>query len=65
MRGKCKWFSKEKGYGFITVEGSDDVFVHYSAIKGSGFKELKEGEEVTFDKVEGERGSQAENVAKV
>jgi cold shock protein len=62
--GVVKWFNAEKGYGFISVEGGNDVFVHYSAIQGEGFKSLEEGQEVTFEIVEGERGPQAANVVK-
>lgn len=63
MRGKVKWFDTKKGYGFIEKEdGSGDVFVHYTAIKQEGFKNLEEGQEVEFDIVEGDRGPQAENV---
>lgn len=65
MLGKVKWFSKEKGYGFIEREDGDDVFVHYSAIQQEGFKTLAEGEEVEFEIVEGSRGPQAANVTKV
>ncbi len=60
--GTVKWFNSEKGYGFIEMEGGDDVFVHYSAIQGEGFKTLEEGQAVTFDIMEGERGPQAANV---
>ncbi|MGQ0422853.1 cold-shock protein CspD, partial [Bacillus sp. HC-Mk] len=60
--GKVKWFNSEKGFGFIEVEGGDDVFVHFSAIQGDGFKTLEEGQEVSFEIVEGNRGPQAANV---
>lgn len=63
--GKVKWFNAEKGFGFIEVEGSDDVFVHFSAIEGDGYKSLDDGQEVEFDIIEGDRGPQAENVNKV
>ncbi len=63
--GKVKWFNSEKGFGFIEVEGGDDVFVHFSAIQGDGFKTLEEGQEVSFEIVEGNRGPQAENVVKL
>lgn len=62
--GKVKWFNAEKGFGFIEVEGGDDVFVHFSAIQGEGFKTLEEGQEVNFDIEEGQRGPQAVNVTK-
>lgn len=54
--GTVKWFNNEKGFGFITVDGGDDVFVHFSAIQGDGFKSLEEGQEVEFAIVEGARG---------
>jgi CspA family cold shock protein len=62
-RGKVKWFDPQKGYGFIEVEGSRDVFVHYSAIQAPGFKTLQEGQQVQFEILEGEKGPHAENVA--
>jgi len=65
VQGKVKWFNQEKGYGFIEVEGQKDVFVHYSAIQQEGFKTLKEGDKVEFDVVEGQKGPQAANVAKI
>ncbi|MCL1632227.1 cold-shock protein CspD [Sporolactobacillus sp. CPB3-1] len=65
QNGKVKWFNAEKGYGFIEVDGGNDVFVHYSAIEGDGFKTLEEGQEVSFDIVEGNRGPQAANVTKL
>lgn len=64
IQGKVKWFSKEKGYGFIERDGGPDVFVHYSAIMGSGYRNLEEGEQVTFEIVNGQRGLQAANVAR-
>ena len=64
LQGKVKWFNAEKGFGFIEVEGQDDVFVHFSAIQGEGFKTLEEGQEVSFEVVEGARGPQAANVTK-
>ncbi|MCA1058404.1 cold-shock protein CspD [Rossellomorea aquimaris] len=65
QNGKVKWFNNEKGFGFIEVEGGDDVFVHFSAIQGEGFKSLEEGQEVSFEVVEGTRGPQAANVVKL
>ncbi len=64
MRGKVKWFSAEKGYGFIEREDGGDVFVHFSAIQEEGFKSLTEGQEVEFEIVDGARGPQAANVYK-
>ncbi|HLO12587.1 MAG TPA: cold-shock protein [Pseudoneobacillus sp.] len=63
-RGKVKWFNGEKGFGFIEREGGEDVFVHFSAIQGEGYKSLDEGQEVTFDIENGQRGPQATNVKK-
>ena len=65
MTGNVKWFNSEKGYGFITVEGGNDVFVHFSAIQGDGFKTLDKGQAVEFDVVSGDRGDQAANVVKL
>ena len=64
MTGTVKWFNAEKGFGFISQENGDDVFVHFSAIQGDGFKSLDEGQRVTFDLTKGPRGPQAENVQK-
>ncbi len=63
--GTVKWFNAEKGFGFIEVEGGKDVFVHFSAITGEGFKSLDEGQRVQFNVVQGNRGPQAENVVKL
>lgn len=63
--GTVKWFNAEKGFGFIEVEGGNDVFVHFSAIVGDGFKTLDEGQRVEFNVVQGNRGPQAENVVKL
>ncbi|WDV47313.1 cold-shock protein [Clostridiaceae bacterium M8S5] len=63
-RGKVKWFNATKGFGFLTRENGEDVFVHYSAIVSDGFKTLDEGQEVEFEIVEGEKGPQAANVSK-
>jgi CspA family cold shock protein len=59
-----KWFNSQKGYGFITQDDGQDVFVHYSAISGDGFRSLEEGQRVTFDVVKGPKGLQASNVTK-
>jgi len=65
QRGKVKWFNAERGFGFIEQDDGPDVFVHYSAILGDGFKTLEEGQEVEFEIVMGKRGPQAANVEKV
>lgn len=64
MTGKVKWFNAEKGFGFIEREDGDDVFVHFTAIQGEGFKTLEEGQDVSFDIVDGNRGPQAANVVR-
>ena len=63
ITGKVKWFNNAKGYGFVEREGGDDVFVHYSAISGNGFRSLEEGQEVEFEIVDGPKGPQAGNVS--
>ena len=63
-QGKVKWFNAEKGFGFIEREGGEDVFVHFSAIQSDGFKSLDEGQAVTFEVEQGQRGPQATNVQK-
>lgn len=65
LTGKIKWFNDAKGYGFIERPDGDDVFVHYSAIVGTGFRSLSEGQEVEFEVVDGPKGKQAANVAKL
>ncbi|GIO55928.1 cold-shock protein [Paenibacillus cellulositrophicus] len=65
QQGTVKWFNADKGFGFIEVEGGDDVFVHFSAIVSDGFKSLDEGQKVEFNVVQGNRGPQAENVVKL
>jgi CspA family cold shock protein len=65
LKGTVKWFNAEKGYGFIQVEGGEDVFVHFSAIQGEGFRTLDEGQTVEFDTAESSRGPQAANVNKL
>lgn len=65
MRGTVKWFDAKKGYGFITCPGQDEIFVHFSSIKQTGYKTLDEGEEVEFDIFMGDRGPQATNVSRL
>ena len=65
MQGKVKWFNAQKGYGFLSTDEGKDVFVHYTAIQGEGYKTLEEGATVEFDVVPGEKGEQAANVKKV
>ena len=64
-KGVVKWFSDQKGYGFITPESGKDVFVHHSSIQGDGFKSLSEGQEVEFETKQGPKGEQAESVVKI
>jgi CspA family cold shock protein len=64
-RGKVKWFNENKGYGFITRQEGQEVFVHFSAIQGDGYRTLNEGQEVEFELLEGEKGLQAANVVKL
>ncbi|MCR5796557.1 cold shock domain-containing protein [Eubacterium xylanophilum] len=64
MKGTVKWFNAKKGYGFISDESDNDVFVHYSALQMDGFRVVKEGDEVEFDIIDGEKGPQAANVTK-
>ena len=63
--GVVKWFNNEKGFGFISVEGEGDVFVHFSAIEGEGYKSLEEGQNVEFNVVEGAKGPRAANVVRI
>ena len=63
--GTVKWFSNQKGYGFISPESGDDVFVHHAEIQGEGYKSLEEGQKVEFEITEGPKGSQAKNVVKL
>ncbi|KGL40998.1 cold-shock protein [Listeria newyorkensis] len=65
QNGKVKWFSNEKGYGFLEIENGEDIFIHFTAIQGDGYKTLDEGQSVTFEVVEGNRGPQATNVKKL
>ncbi len=65
VKGKVKWFSNEKGYGFITPESGNDVFVHHSAIQGEGYKTLAEGQDVEMEIVQGPKGEQASKVVKL
>ena len=64
-KGKVKWFNNAKGYGFIEQEDGEDVFVHFSEIQGDGFKSLAEGDRVSFDVTEGQKGPQSSNVRKI
>ncbi|MHC5073200.1 MAG: cold-shock protein [Planctomycetota bacterium] len=64
LDGKVKWFNPKKGYGFISTTDGRDIFVHYSNISGDGYKTLDQGDDVTFDLVEGEKGLRADNVAR-
>jgi CspA family cold shock protein len=64
-KGTVKWFNAEKGFGFITAEGGNDVFVHFSSIQEDGFKSLDEGQAVSFDITQGNRGPQASNVKRI
>jgi len=64
-KGIVKWFSNQKGYGFITPESGNDIFVHHSAIQGEGYKSLEEGQQVEFEVTQGPKGEQAANVVKI
>ncbi|EFI84592.1 Cold shock protein CspD [Listeria grayi] len=65
QNGKVKWFNNEKGYGFIETENGEDIFAHFTAIQGDGYKTLEEGQSVSFEVVEGNRGPQAANIEKL
>ena len=65
VNGTVKWFNKQKGYGFVEQDEGGDVFVHFSAILGEGFKNLEEGERIEFEVVEGEKGPQAKDVVRI
>ena len=65
VKGTVKWFSNQRGYGFLEHEGGDDVFVHYSAVQGEGFKSLEQGDKVEFEIAEGEKGPHAKDVVKL
>lgn len=65
IQGVVKWFNAEKGFGFIQVQGSKDVFVHHTAIKGTGFRSLNEGDKVEFEITQGQKGPQASNVTRL
>ena len=65
LHGRIKWFDNKKGYGFISIDDMEDIFVHYSNIEGEGFKTLRDGEAVTCDVLEGAKGLYAENVKRV
>ena len=65
VKGTVKWFSNQRGYGFLEHEGGEDVFVHYSAVQGEGFKSLEEGDKVEFEIEQGEKGAHAKDVVKL
>ena len=65
VKGTVKWFSNQRGYGFLERENGDDVFVHYTAVQSDGFRTLEEGQQVEFDVVQGDKGLHAENVVRV